>query len=80
MMAELDESVDQITAPPSQTRIAENPVTSGVLAAALSDLSMLVTDRYDRSYLTALAPRITSGPQAGTLDGNRVVRRLYPYG
>ena len=72
MMAELGEIVDQATIPLSESWITESPVTGGTLAAALSNQSILVTDRYDRGYFASLGPSIatasfsdTSAMQAG---------------
>ena len=72
MMTELGEIVDQVTIPLSESWITESPVTGGTLAAALSDQSILVTDRYDRGYFASLGPSIvtasfsdTSAMQAG---------------
>ena len=72
MMTELGEIVDQVTIPLSQSWITESPITGGTLAAALSDQSILVTDRYDRGYFASLGPSIatasfsdTSAMQAG---------------
>ena len=72
MMTELGEIVDQVTIPLSESWITESPITGGTLAAALSDQSILVTDRYDRGYFASLGPSIvtasfsdTSAMQAG---------------
>ena len=72
MMAELGEIVNQVTIPLSESWITESPITGGTLAAALSDQSILVTDRYDRGYFASLGPSIvtasfsdTSAMQAG---------------
>ena len=61
IVAELGETVDQRTALLSETLFVENPVTGGVLADALSEQTILVTDRYDRSYFASLGPTIVPG-------------------
>ena len=70
MTAELGEIVDQATIPLSESWIIESPITGGILAAALSDQSMLVTDRYDRGYFASLAPRIVFGSDEAALKTN----------
>ena len=72
LSAELGEIVNQDTIPLSESWITESPITGGILAAALSDQSILVTDRYDRGYFASLGPSIvtasfsdTSAMQAG---------------
>ena len=66
MQAELGELVDQATIPLSESWITESPVTGGILAAALSDQRILVTDRYDRGYFARLGPRITPASFSNT--------------
>ena len=60
-MVELGPQVDQSTAPLSSSWIAESAITGGVLAEAMSDQRVLVTDSYDRGYFASLDPRVTSG-------------------
>ena len=66
MMTELGEIVSQVTIPLSQSWITESPITGGTLAAALSDQSILVTDRYDRAYFASLGPSIATASFSDT--------------
>ena len=66
MMTELGEIVDQVTIPLSESWITESPITGGTLAAALSDQSILVTDRYDRGYFASLGPSIVTASFSDT--------------
>ena len=66
LKAELGEIIDQATIPLSESWITESPVTGGILAAALSDQSILVTDRYDRGFFTNLGQRITAASFSDT--------------
>ena len=61
LVVELGPQVDQSTAPLSSSWIAENAITGGVLAAAMSDQRVLVTDRYDRGYFASLGPMVATG-------------------
>ena len=60
LVIELGPQVDQTTAPLSDSWIAENAITGGVLAAAMSDQRVLVTDRYDRGYFASLGPMVAT--------------------
>ena len=68
MMVELGSRVDERTAPLSASWITESAITGGTLVAALSDQSVLVTDRYDRGYLASLGPRVVAGSFDESLD------------
>ena len=61
LVVELGPQVDQSTVPLSSSWIAENAITGGVLAAAMSDQRVLVTDRYDRGYFASLGPMVATG-------------------
>ena len=61
LVIELGPQVDQTTAPLSDSWIAENAITGGVLATAMSDQRVLVTDRYDRGYFASLGPTVATG-------------------
>ena len=61
LVIELGPQVDQTTAPLSDSWIAESSITGGVLAAAMSDQRVLVTDRYDRGYFASLGPMVATG-------------------
>ena len=61
LVVELGPQVDQTTAPLSSSWIAESSITGGVLAAAMSDQRVLVTDRYDRGYFASLGPTVATG-------------------
>ena len=65
--AQAGEVVNEMTAPFETSWIAESPVTGGSLAAALSEQTMLVTDRYDRGYFANIGSRITTGPDTVAL-------------
>ena len=58
MRVELGSSVGQSAAPLSNSWFLEGPVTGGILATALSDRQMLVTDAYDRGYFANIGPRV----------------------
>ena len=60
-MVEPGPQVDQTTAPLSGSWIAESAITGGVLAAAMSDSHVPVTDRHDRGYFASLGPRVATG-------------------
>ena len=60
LVIELGPHVDQSTAPLSDSWIAENAITGGVLAEAMYDQRVLVTDRYDRGYFASLGPMIAT--------------------
>ena len=68
LMVELGPQVDQTTAPLSSSRIVESAITGGVLAKAMSDQRILVTDSYDRGYFASLGPRIATGSFAVSPD------------
>ena len=61
LVVELGPQVDQSTAPLSSSWIAESAITGGVLAAAMSDQRVLVTDDYDRGYFASLGPMVATG-------------------
>ena len=61
LMVELGPQVDQTTAPLSGSWIAESAITGGVLAEAMSNQRVLVTDSYDRGYFASLGPRVATG-------------------
>ena len=61
LVVELGPQVDQSTAPLSSSWIAESAITGGVLAAAMSDQRVLVTDGYDRGYFASLGPMVATG-------------------
>ena len=60
LMVELGPQINQSTAPLSFSWIAESAITGGVLAAAMSDQRVLVTDRYDRGYFAGLGPMVAT--------------------
>ena len=60
LVVELGPQVDQTTAPLSGSWIAESAITGGVLAEAMSDQSVLVTDSYDRGYFASLGQRVAT--------------------
>ena len=60
LVVELGTQVDQTTAPLSSSWIAENAITGGALAAAMSDQRVLVTDRYDRGYFASLGQMVAT--------------------
>ena len=60
-MVEPGPQVDQTTAPLSGSWIAESAITGGVLAAAMSDSHVPVTDRHDRGCFASLGPRVATG-------------------
>ena len=61
LVIELGPQVDQSTAPLSSSWIAESAITGGVLASAMSDQRVLVTDGYDRGYFASLGPMVATG-------------------
>ena len=61
LMVELGEQVDQVTVPLATSFMTESPVTGGVLAEALSEAQVLITDAYDRGYFAKLGPRVMTG-------------------
>ena len=68
LVVELGPQVDQTTAPLSSSWIAESAITGGVLAAAMSDQRVLVTDRYDRGYFASLGPMVSTGSYSVSPD------------
>ena len=63
LMAEMDPQLNQRTSSLNDSGITESSVTNGVLAKALSNQSIFVTDRYDRGFFASLAPRIATGSE-----------------
>ena len=61
LVIELGPQVDQSTVPLSSSWIVESAITGGVLAAAMSNRRVLVTDRYDRGYFASLGPMVATG-------------------
>ena len=68
LLVELGPQVDQATAPLPSSWIAESAITGGVLAAAMSDQRVLVTDRYDRGYFASLGPMVATGSYSVSPD------------
>ena len=68
LVVELGPQVDQHTAPLSSSWIAESAITGGVLAEAMSDQRVLVTDSYDRGYFASLGPRVATVSFSVSLD------------
>ena len=60
LLVELGPQVDQHTAPLSGSWIEESAITGGVLAEAMSDQQVLVTDSYDRGYFASLGQRVAT--------------------
>ena len=58
MKVQLGSSVGQSIAPLSNSWFLEGPVTGGILATALSDWQMLVTDAYDCGYFVNIGARV----------------------
>ena len=61
LVIELGPQVDQSTVPLSSSWIVESAITGGVLAAAMSNRRVLVTDRYDRGYFASLGRMVATG-------------------
>ena len=55
LMAEMDPQLNQRTSSLNDSGITESSVTNGVLAKAMSNQSIFVTDRYDRGFFASLA-------------------------
>ena len=68
LVVELGPQVDQTTALLSSSWITESAITGGVLATAMSDQRVLVTDRYDRGYFASLGPMVATGSYSVSPD------------